>query len=288
MYYYFDESGNWQELNEEKKNLVIGAVVVKDEEKLLDLKDDLENFKSNNKLDNIHMTELDENQRNELHKVIVKYLEDETIKGLFYLVNPEIFYSQTQVDAEDVYISVASQLLANIAFGDDEIKVEYDMKFHYAYPQNILDSMKIKYFDDFTQMQSNLAFRKEKIQSQKERVKKQLQRYNLALKVTENIGELYKYVWTEFRLKVELGARMREKFKERTLLRLEQNAKKLGLNDKIKLKIEYKHKQQQSIGVYVADILSNIVYHNGFNAKFDEAKEIYKYIKIKEIKNGEI
>jgi len=288
MYYYFDESGNWQELNQEKKNLVIGAVVVKDEERLIDLKEDLESFKSNYKLNNIHMTELNNDQKNELHNVIIKYLEDESIKGLFYLVNPEIFYSQTQVDAEDVYISVASQLLSNIAFGDDNVKVEYDMKFHYAYPQNILDNMKIKHFDEFTQMQNNFLFRKEKIQSQKERIKKILKRYNLELNVTENIGELYKYVWAEFRLKVELSARMREKFRERTLLRLEQNAKKLGLADKIKLKIEYKHKNQQSIGVYVADILSNIVYHNGLNAKFDESKEIYKYLKIKEIKNGEI
>jgi len=289
MNYYFDESGNWQEIEQESRNLVIGAVVAKNEENLVDVKDELDNFKFKYNLKYIHLNELDIPKREELYKIIGRYLENSTIKAMLYLINPAIFYSQTQKDPEDIYILVASNLLANIAFGDRDIKVEYDMKFHYAYPSKILENLKEhRSYDEFTRMASNFIFKDEKIKLQKDRVKKLLERDNLPLDVVKNIGKLYRYVWEEFRLKVESGARMREKFKERSLLKLEQKAKSMGLNSDIKLNIEYKGKHNQTIGVYLIDILTNIVRYHGTSAKSDEVKKIYKFIKVKEITNGEI
>jgi hypothetical protein len=290
MNYYFDESGNWQELEQERRNLVIGGVVAKNTEVLIDLKDELDGFKFKNNLTHIHATELEPIKRWELYKIIAKYLENKTLKALFYFMNPSIFYSQTQKDPEDIYINVASELLSNIAFGDNKIKVEYDMKFHYAYPVKILESMQEhKGYDEFIRMSKNFTFKDEKeIEKQKNRLSKILSRLNIPVNKLNNPNFLYKYIWEEFRLKVESGARMREKFKERTLLKMEQNNKKLGLNSDIKLNIEYKGKHNQSVGVYVVDVLTNIVRYHGKKAKNDEVKDIYKYIKVKEITNGEI
>ena len=287
MNYYFDESGNWQEVEQENRNLVIGAIVAKNEESLVDLEDDINSFKFKHNLKYIHLNELDMLKREELYKIVGKYLENNTIKAMVYLIKPSLFYSQTQKEPEDIYISVASGLLANIAFGDRDIDVEYDMKFYYAYPSKILENLKEYRKDEFAQMASNFIFKEEKIKSQKKRIKKLLERDNLPLDVVKNVGKLYRYVWEEFRLRVEAGARMREKFRERSLLKLEQRAKKLGLLDDIKLKIEYKNKYNQSIGVYIIDILTNIVRFHGTNPKSDEVKKIYKFIKVKEIKDGE-
>jgi hypothetical protein len=290
MHYYFDESGNWQELEQEKRNLVIGGVVAKNEERLKDLEDELNIFKFKNNLKYIHANELDQFKRKELIDIIAKYFENQTLKALFYLINPALFYSQSKKDPEDIYISIASNLLSHIAFGDNDIKVEYDMKFHYAYPQNVLENMEIyrDYNDEFVRMARNFTFRDKNIEKkQKERIKKISKGIIPDYKLND-FRFLYKYLWEEFRLKVEAGARMREKFKERTLFKLEEKNKKLGLNYNIKLNIEYKGKHNQSIGVYVIDILTNIVRYHGIQTKSDDVKNIYKYIKVKEIKNGEI
>jgi len=290
MNYYFDESGNWQELEQEHRNLVIGGVVAKNEESLIDLKDELENFKFKNNLRHIHATELEPIKRVELYNIFVKYFENKTLKALLYMMNPAIFYSQTQKDPEDIYISVASELLSNIAFGDSKIAVEYDMKFHYAYPANILESMKeYRNYDEFIRMSKNFTFKNEEVkEKQKNRISKILSRLNIPSDKLNDSNFLYKYLWEEFRLKVESGAKMREKFKERTLSKIEQKNIKLGLKNDVELNIEYKGKHNQSVGVYVIDVLTNIVRYHGVAPKSDDVKEIYKYIKVKEIKNGEI
>ena len=45
MRYFFDESGNWMEVNEENKSLVIGGIVVKDEDDFDFIKREVSNFK---------------------------------------------------------------------------------------------------------------------------------------------------------------------------------------------------------------------------------------------------
>ena len=58
MNYYFDESGNWQELREEKNRLVIAGMVIKNREIIKDLEQDLKLFKIRNKLPHIHASEI--------------------------------------------------------------------------------------------------------------------------------------------------------------------------------------------------------------------------------------
>ena len=50
MKYYFDESGNWQEIQNENRKLVIGGVLIKDENYHIELNEEFKWFMAENRL----------------------------------------------------------------------------------------------------------------------------------------------------------------------------------------------------------------------------------------------
>jgi hypothetical protein len=294
MKYYFDESGNWQEIQNENRNLVIGGVLIKDENHHIELSEEFKWFMAENRLKHIHMNELEEIQREELLKIILKYLKDGKIKSLLYVTNPKYLYSKTTLSADDIYIGLATELISNIAFGDENIEIEYDMKFHYAYPVNILEEIDVKKeYDEFTKMSKNFVLNLKNIEKIQNRIKTNLLRGRV-LNVEQYLDRLNdkkflsRYLWEEFRLKVQKGALLREAFLEKSKTKLETKYKKFGIDKDIKIKIDYKGKYIQSAGVGVIDVLTNIVRYNGSTPKkhiSQTTKDIFSYIKVKEIKN---
>jgi hypothetical protein len=294
MKYYFDESGNWQEIQNEKRNLVIGGTVIKNSNYHIELTEEFKLFMAKNRLKYIHMNELEEFQREELLSIILKYLKAEKIKGLLYIAKPSYLYSKTSYSADDIYIDLATDLISNITFGDKDIEIEYDMKFHYAYPINILEEIKTpKEYDEFIKMSKNFILNSDNIEKNIIRIKKNLLngRVNNVEKYLSKLNDkkfLSKYLWEEFRLKIQKGALLREAFLEKGKTKLEAKYKKFGIDEDLNIVIDYKGKHIQSAGVGVIDVLTNIVRYNGVAPKnhvTQTIKDIYNYIKIKEITN---
>jgi len=295
MQYYFDESGNWQEIQNENRNLVIGGVLIKNKNNFIELTEDFKAFMAKNRLKHIHMNELEEYQREELLKIILKYLKDDKIKSLLYIINPKYLHSKTTSSADELYIDLATELISNIAFGDKDINIEYDMKFHYAYPVNILEEINIlKEYDDFVKMSKNFILNLHNMEKNKNRIRTNLLRGRILnlekyLSKLDDKKFLSKYLWEEFRLKVQKGALLREAFLEKSKTKLQAKYKNFEIKKDINIKIDYKGKHIQSAGVGVIDVLTNIVRYNGITPKrhvTQVTKDIFNYIKVKEKING--
>lgn len=301
MDYFFDESGNWQEIDNEKKRLVIAGMVIKDEVVTKDLEQDLKLFKIRNKLFQIHASEIkDSLLKEELYQIIYEYIKLDEVLILAYIINPKILFSQTMKDPDEIYIDIASDLIGSMTFGDKKIDIEYDMKFHYAYPQNIIENIKIeKKFDEYMQMSRNFFLKDHFFRKHKERISKNILRnrnridnINEVVKKIDDIKFVNKYLWEEFRLKTEKTALAKEKFKDKIQNYVKQQCKIFGLLAyDMELDIQYKGKHNQSAGVQVIDVVNNLLWRNGTNPNNNSSsavKGIYKNITIKEILDGEI
>jgi len=290
MLYFFDESGNWQD--GDKKRLVIGGIVVKDNKDVKFIDDKIKEFKFERNLKYLHANEMNEIDKEMFLKLILNLLQQEKFKALLYVLKPDILL-KTQKESDEVYADIASDLMVEIAFGDNNIKVEYDMKFHYAYPIQIIENIENNLIsDDFERMKRNFYLNENSFRYQKERIKK------IVLTNKKNIPNfqeifyrlgnrrfLYNYLWEEFRLKTEKGAIIREKFRDKVITKLQEKYKFFALNDEPSISISYKGKHNQSAGVQIIDFLTNIVRFHGKRPSFFSpgiVEEIYKFITIKE------
>jgi len=290
MWYFFDESGNWQEL--ENRRLVIGGIVIKNSEDLKEIENKIKEFKFERGFKNLHANEMTIIDREAFLRIILKLLQEERFKALLYVINPDILI-QTQKESDEIYAEIASDLLVEIAFGDDNIEVEYDMKFHYAYPAQIIENIENQYSsDEFNQMKRNFYLNENAFKYQKNRIKniilrskKNIPNFNEIIYRLGNRRFLYNYLWEEFRLKIEKGALIREKFKEKFETKLKEKYKLFNLKQEPKISIEYKGKHNQHEGVEIIDFLTNIVRFHGKTPRYYSpaiTKDIYEFIEIKE------
>jgi len=280
-----DESGNWQELLEEKQNLVITGMVIKDNQTFEKLKKEFQTFLSKHNLKYIHMNELNLDQKQELNIIVDRCLDFENLKVFAYVVNPKIFISQTIKDSDEIYIETSAELISELCFGDTNIDIEYDMKFHYAYAENVVSMVeKRELLDrDFYQMKQNCILNPAKKTENKLRVKRMFSKnLNSYIKKLDNDRFLYDYLWYEFISKVQEGAIKKERFKEKISTLLSNRYKLFNLDLNSDIKIEYKGKNQQSFGIAMVDIVSNIIW-NFYNKEIDNdvLKRILEKVKIK-------
>ena len=290
MWYFFDESGNWQE--GDKKRLVIGGIVVDNYKNLKFINDKIETFKFERNLKYLHANEMNKVDKELALRLILNLLQENRFKALLYVIDPKVLL-KTQKESDEVYADIASDLMVEIAFGDNEIKVEYDMKFHYAYPIQIIENIEnnvISY--EFNQMKRNFYLNENSVGRQKERIKRiilnnkrNIPNFQEILYRLGNRRFLYNYLWEEFRLKIEKGAIIREKFKDKVITKLKEKYKLLALNKEPVINIEYKGKHNQSGGVQIIDFLTYIVRFHGKNPSYFSpqiVEDIYKFITIRE------
>ena len=291
MYYFFDESGNWQE--EEKKRLVIGGAIVENDKNLNEINDRITNYKIERGLREIHANEMSKIDREIFLEVIASLLKEKKLKAFLYIINPDVLLT-TQKEPDEIYSNFASDLLSELAFGDLDVNVEYDMKFHYSYPSKIIENIENKVSSDtIRMMKSNFYLTKYSFKKQKKRIKNMILRnkYSIVnldeiLAKLEDIVFVSDYLWEEFRLKTEGNLVIREKFKEKSKTKLKKLLEDFNLNsNNLNIDIEYKGKHNQSAGVQIIDFLTNIVRFHGRNPKFYSpavVEDIYKFIEIKE------
>jgi len=274
-----DESGNWQELLEERKNLVLTGMVIEDNDTFFQLQKE-------KKLNNVHMNELSQPEKKEVLEIVNHYLDNDKIKVLSYKIDPKLLLSQTQKHPDEIYMELSAELISELSFMDEEIDIEYDMKFHYSYVKNIISFLESnKVFDEeFRQMKSNCFLNKFKINSNKNRITTALKREKLNEYIPKLNNEkfLNDYLWAEFYLKIRENGVIRERFKEKIRTIIKNRYKLLGIKKDIKLDIKYKGKKQQSNGIGMVDILSNVVFHS--YEKDPLIKDILSKLTIKEFK----
>ena len=281
-----DESGNWQELLDERKNLVITGMVIKDNQTFEKLQKEFSNFIQKHKLKYIHMNELEHEKREELHKIVDNCLDFKNLKVLAYVVNPKVFISKTIKDSDESYIETSAELISELCFGDKDIDIEYDMKFHYAYADNVISMIEKRELLDknFYQMKQNCILNPAKKTENKLRIKRMLDKPNLNsyVKRLDNDRFLYDYLWYEFISKVQDGAIKKERFKEKISTLLSNRYKLFNMDLDSQIDIEYKGKNQQSFGIAMVDILSNIIWNfNDREPDSEVLKSILKKVKIK-------
>lgn len=291
MWYFFDESGNWQD--REYKKLVIGAIVVKSLEDLREIDEKVDFFKLERGLREIHATDMREFDREAFLRLILELLQEDRLKVLLYVIDPDILLT-TQKEVDEIYSDLASDLLSEIAFGDLDIRVEYDMKFYYAYPVKILENLENRISSEiFSTMKKNFYLDENAFKRQRERIKRNIIKYKNSIvnfdEILYRLGNrrfIFNYLWEEFRLKVEEGLVIREKFKEKSITKIKKVFDDFNLDSKdLNIQIEYKGKHNQSAGVQIIDFLTNIVRFHGYNPKYFKpliVRDIYRFIQIKE------
>ena len=302
MKYFYDESGNWQELNNERKIFVIGGLSVSDDNLLQELEQDLKLFKKNHRLKSIHATEFDLNKKEELYQIIDKFLLNDNVNVLLHYFSPKSLLSKTQIKADDLYIDIASQLISHMSFGDENIDIEYDMKFYYAYAEKVISDINITKRREIENMRESFSLKDEYLDSKanyiKDKVSKTLFKnstnkvqdfYNILCTKSklENKELIEDYLWTEFYLNMDKTNLIKDKFKNKIESLNKDIQKQYSLSlDNQKIFISYKGKFKQSAGVQVIDILCNRVYHNGskaYDKSSNAVKSIYNKISIKDI-----
>lgn len=305
MNYYFDESGNWQEPFAEKNRLVIAGLLIKENSVAKELEQTLKLFKVRNNLQQIHATEMNNELREELYKIIYDFVKLDDISVLIHYFNPRLLFGQTMKNSDELYIEIASSLISDMTLGDNDVNIEYDMKFHYAFPQNIIDSFKETKRAEYGSMEKAFVLAESEYQKLKEQITTNISRVlaknkNGALQNYYNLlcGEkndhqtefISTYLWTEFRLKIEKSTFIKERFKDKIKDNTKQKCKDFHLSYQYsEPKIKYQYKHYQSAGVQVIDVISNLVWRYANKPALESStaiQGIYKHITIKDISHA--
>jgi len=306
MNYYFDESGNWASPKNEPKLLVLGGLLIKSKSVVNQLTHDINIFKNEHGLRIIHANELNKNQRDELYGIIGKYLYLDDLVVLMRCFHPHVFRRKTNVRADETYIDLASTLVNDLSFGDPKVEIEYDMKFHYSYPKNIISKLNEDLHPDLNRTTQNFNITNkgytysveriskliENIQgfSQNEQLNGFYQKINYTSEKKQETRErlITKYLWTEFQLRIDGNEKMRNKFKDKIEFQSENRINLLGLKSgKQQIKLSFSNKHIQSVGVQIIDILSNMIWRFGpkvLKTAPASVKNIYQQIKVQDVK----
>ena len=309
MHYFFDESGNWASPASEQNRLVLAGIALKNDHIQTLLNQEMQIFKADNNIEMIHGSEMTRLQLDKIYGLIDKYLDKDSTAVLLRCFHPSIFRRRTHLKADDIYINLASKLVDDLAFGDDDIHIEYDMKFNYTYPKNIIYKLtKRKSFhihkmmQDYVLTEEGYARSKQRILNSlsnivDERNEDQLTSFWQSISNTSenekesSRGKISEYLWTEFMLRIESNELMRAKFKDQIQFNIKQKMLQFCMEySEPKLSLEFTNKFNQSAGVQIIDILGNLVYKYGPHLSINNknissaVRGIYEKIKIEEVR----
>ena len=318
MNYYFDESGNWSD--RERNRLVLGGLLIKEKDIESKLYREFRILKAENNIDSLHATDLSTGIKEICYQIINSILTDDTAV-LLRIFNPNISNSKTQKKSDEIYSELAADLINTISFGDRELNVFYDMKFHYAYPANVIqESKKLKprYYEDmkrnfnlsdkvFLKTRDNLVSKiRNLINIKKVNGKQKMDLENFLEAIADkncfddkSISKLEQeknrvkdkiadYLWSELWLHIEGKEQAQEIFRANIMRGFNAKNKNLGTSMSIpNLNLRFVAKQNENPGVQVIDFICNLVYRNGTKAPVkasNAVKSIFSKIDIEEIK----
>lgn len=295
MNYFFDESGNWS--GYERRRLVLGGLIIPDNNILNRLSAELSLLRSEHNLSYLHAAEMSNVAKEDTYQIICNCLE-KGAKAYLRTYSPRILFRSTRMSFEEVYIDLASSLVSQLILGDKHASVSYDMKFHYAYPLNIINEIKIKKPYHYERIQSSLALKPHKLDQNKNRIlfklgtikNKPVEDFQWYLELLASNPEkaIVDYLWSELVLQVQGKEQARELFRAQILSNLKRMLEQLYLDVELpELRIAYMAKENKNAGIEMIDFLNNLVYINGTrpNAKASTSvRKIYSLIRVEEIR----
>ena len=321
MYYYFDESGNWQ--GYEKHRLVLGGLMLKNKQLEIDINNFFKIEQSKIGGAQLHAADVAEQVKESCYIFISELLEKKEANILIRIYDKNFIKTKSIKKADQMYSEEAADLASTLALGDKYVNIIYDLKFYYAYPENVLKEM-INLPHHFKIMQKNFnitdagvmkkqqqlvtLIRKILSNARKNNYTKKSLEYFLSniipseIKVNplsvhdkEKLNNDYnriksiisQYMWTELMLKIEGNDHAREIFRIDVLKSFKNKISSLNIStDMPEIKIYFSGKHEENPGVQVIDFICNLVYRYGLELPKNISpaiKKIYNRIKIEEI-----
>ncbi|MCB5261253.1 MAG: hypothetical protein M0Q16_06145 [Candidatus Cloacimonetes bacterium] len=290
MYYFYDESGNWS--GRERFRLVMGGLHVQEQTDLNRLTMEFKLLKASHNLAYLHANEMSKAALEECFQIIASFLAGGA-RAYLRIFPPKILFESTRMSFEEIYIDRAASLVSTMILGDKEPQIFYDMKFHYAYPQNILSGIRQKKPYYYKRVMDAHAIKDSVLSAEKTRIEakiKKVPKYELASYVQQLAQNeeqaVSDYLWSELILQVQGKEQARELFRAAILNNLK--AYTAALNPTVELpslNINYIAKNNNNAGVELIDILCNLVYGNGSKASQSATgavRNIYQLMTIEE------
>ncbi len=289
MKYYFDESGNWEELRRrESKRLVMCAVLFKDDQAFKDVDFEFKNIRADLNLTpfEFHATSLDERIRERVYSVMNSSLASDRVSAWAIRVNPE-HLKKTRKKETDIYIEYASGLLSKIAMCDDRPEILSDMKFRGAYPGAVSElasnpsfRTNYRFLDDimtsYSPMEDKMSKKIDNIRQKLEKALKNRQTKDM-VKVKDmidsgsDIDVIKRYEFAELWLNWTERERSREKYREAILREIQGARRSLGMTEEISnVSLRFVDKNENNAGIQFADFMCNIIYKNFPDRKFSQ------------------
>jgi len=292
MEYYFDESGNWQQPGAERHRLVMGGVLFRDRRTVHRLEEELRLFMAEERLDRLHATDLTAAQKASCYEMLVNHLVADT-RVLVHHYSPDVLESSSRRKVDEIYLDKAAGLVKVMALGDPEVRIHYDLKFHYAWPANVLRQMdRLPWYlkkarDRFQLKPGAVADERDRIRKkvdalpayERSRARGFLDRLNVRIQcdsldpfdseLESRLNEaksgvaqaLNDYFWSELWQHFRGQELMRERFRDRILAELQATESLLGMDASLpRLTIRFWGKQELNAGIFAADLACNLAW----------------------------
>jgi hypothetical protein len=240
-------------------------------------------------------------QIEECYRIIYDHIKSDEASILIRCFSPTILHHKTLESADNVYIEKASIIISDMVFGDNDVEIEYDMKFNYSYPLNVVSNLKSSKPQPIYLISKSFQLIDDEYNKNKTRIlnlisnslnrdntNTDLQKFYNLINMNDSGSEekrkraITNYLWTELMLKIEKNELLREKFKDRIQFSLEQRRYMFGLpHQSTILSLEFSNKHTQNVGVQIIDVLCNMVWRYGPNAPKNASsavRGIYKNI----------
>ncbi|MDY0152595.1 MAG: DUF3800 domain-containing protein [Candidatus Cloacimonas sp.] len=271
MHYYFDESGDWS--GNERRRLVLGGLIIRHTHAIANLDAEFKLLKAEHNLTYLHANEMSASALDDCYSTINETLKSSSA-AMIRVFSPRVVARASRKTADDVYIELAAELISTLIMGDIAPIVNYDMKFHYAYPENIVVNTQAKKPHHYIRVVDAHVLREDKYQSELNRIVNKInslnghtrQRLQWFLEHLSSSGPqaVSEYLWSELVLQVQGKEKTREIFRKTILDNLKSyNEYNTAQQKPESLQINYYSKDQGNAGIEMIDILCNLVYRYG-------------------------
>jgi len=291
MYYFFDESGNWKGRSDYR--LVLGGLIIREKSRLERLKTELNLLLADHKLEYLHANEMSQSALHDCYQIIAKLLENDG-NSMLRIYTPNVIWSKSTASKDAIYMDLAANLVSTLIMGDENPSINYDMQFHYAYPENVFKLLKKKKPHHYKKMIRSFELTHDGFEKEGERVidnynkLKRNVRNELAVvgkEIEENPKKVVsEYLWSELILQIRGKENTREMFKQKIVSNLQTLSSSFeSLEMPQRINVNYFGKDQQNSGIEVIDILCNLVYKHGAEPGQDcpsIVKKIYDNISV--------
>jgi len=294
MNYFFDESGDWY--GRERNRLVLGGLLIHNTHTINSLEAELNLLKSEYNLQYFHANEMPQAALNSCYNIILSTLMS-SAKAILRIYPKDTVFRRSRKSSDDIYIELASDLISTMIMGDSKPNINYDMKFHYAFPANIIANIKQKKPYHYKRIMDAMKLNIDMLPKEKKRIEtristikgKNLEQSSWFVQelIENETKAVTDFLWSELTLQIQGKETIREIFRAKILDSLNQcyQLYNLGINQTA-LKIDYFAKDQGNVGIEIIDLLCNLVYKNGAKAKYNApsiVKQIYEMIDVEEM-----